>query len=312
MDFTLMEDLWFGEVKDDPAEKKAAESLVSQVAEIHGLRPFPVSAQQLMGLVRSPNYTIDAVEKVIETDPLLAARVMRVVNSAAYALRTRCTSISHAVVLLGAKTLSEIATAMAVLDMVDASSALMERLRYHSVAVGSIGRQLAIQMGKKPAEIFTCGLLHDLGKMLILQAEEGTKTSQGDFPYSQLASDHAEADVLHIHERECFGYDHAVLAGHLIRLWQIPDPVPLVVAKHHQLGQAFQLGEETAVMTSLVCVANLLSYSLEDESTSPDEQIKEVAKSGAASFLNLTAEALEGMWTDLQSAHLESRSILQS
>jgi putative nucleotidyltransferase with HDIG domain len=309
MQFTLMEDLWFGEVKSDPAEEAAANSLVAHVAELHGLRPFPVSAQKLITLVRGANYTVGAVERIIESDPLLAARVMRVVNSAAYALRTRCKSVSHAVVLLGARALSDIATAMAVLDMFDGGREVADKLRSHSVAVGTVSRQLALQHSLPPDEVFTCGLLHDLGKLLILQAEEDVGEGE-QMAYEALLQCNGHAESTHLWERETYGYDHAVLAGHILRAWQIPNPVPVVVAKHHMPGQAFKLSENVSTMVSLVRLADRLTYALDEGSRSDDELVEELGRSGDAAAINLDEKQLAAMMHNLVTAHLESRSIL--
>jgi len=93
MEFTVMEDLWFGDL-EDPAQQLAANSFVAQLAEMHGLRPFPLAAQKLLTTIQDPDYKTSTLEQIIESDPALAVRGMRVVNSAAYALAKKCAAVA--------------------------------------------------------------------------------------------------------------------------------------------------------------------------------------------------------------------------
>ncbi|MFH1129998.1 MAG: HDOD domain-containing protein [Pseudomonadota bacterium] len=312
MDVALNEELWFGELSDNPEEQQAAQSLVAQVAVIHGLRPFPASAQKLMSIANDPNYTVANVERIIESDPSLAARVLRVVNSAAYSLQTRCTSISHAVVLLGAKALSSIASAMAVLDLFQSKDGPMVLLREHSVSVATLSRHLAFALncGIPTADLFTCGLLHDLGKLLIFQTEIDGQTGQSEDHYRNLlAKFGGQPDSMHGPEREFLGFDHAVLAGHILHAWKIPDPVPVVVARHHQLKRACKEGGNVGTMVSLVHLADRLSYCVEQLEEPNADQIKALLNVESAAFLGIKGAQLGEIWNGLRAAYRSSREL---
>jgi len=304
MNFSIEEELWFGESSDDEAERTAGASMTARAAKILDLRPFPASAQRLIALAADEDSSVAEMQHVIETDPALATRLLRMVNSAAFALRARCTSVQHAIVLLGRRALSELGVAMAVIDMFrDGGDRQRRWLRQHSSGVAGIARQLALHLGLPSADLLTIGLLHDVGKLLELQM--GTD----DYPVL-LEEAGGQRDTVHVLERKRRGYDHAVLAGHILRAWQIPDPVPVVVAWHHQASRAFKAGGTVAQQTMLVRLADQLSYAFL-ENTEPDEcLIGRVAADEAAGFLGLSAKRLEEIWTELLAVSQESQKIL--
>jgi HD-like signal output (HDOD) protein len=65
-------------------------------------------------------------------------------------------------------------------------------------------------------------------------------------------------DQLHLREREFLGYDHAVLGGHVLAKWGLPDPVPKVVAWHHQPARAYQQGGPVAVLVAVLRIADVI------------------------------------------------------
>ncbi len=98
------------------------------------------------------------------------------------------------------------------------NSELSARMLDHSTVVGAFCRYFAVSFSPLAEELFTCGFLHDIGKLFLLEAEgEG---------YAALLS-RGMADS-HERERELYGFDHANLGAHVLHAWNIPDPVPLV------------------------------------------------------------------------------------
>jgi hypothetical protein len=106
---------WFGG-RDDEAEAAASKSLAATAARMVGAKPFPVAAKRLEELTRTTNARIEQVVVVLESDPALSVRLLRLVNSAGYGLKVRCTSVRHAAVLVGTRRLNQVATTAAILD----------------------------------------------------------------------------------------------------------------------------------------------------------------------------------------------------
>lgn len=289
--FTLDEELWFGDVSAEAeAEREAAASLAARIAQIQGLKPFPVAAQRLLASVRDPDFDVGEVAALIEGDVSLAARVLKVVNAAAFGLARRCNTVHHAVVLLGARTISELAAALVVMDMFKGNDALVSGLRRHAAGTATIGRQLATSIGLPDENVFTGGLLHDLGKLLLLQSPEP------DYP-TLLASAPMERDAVHARERRIYGYDHAVLAGHVLAAWKVPAPLPQVVAWHHQPVRAYEAGGRVAQTVALVRLADRIAHAVARvESGGEADPLDALARDEAATYLGVDASLMTELW----------------
>jgi putative nucleotidyltransferase with HDIG domain len=286
------EELWFdSDGGDAEAEAKAAQSMAAMVGRILGAKPFPVAAQRLAELTRAPNARIDQAVRILESDPALSARLLRLVNSAGYALRLRCTSVRHAAALVGTRRLHQVATTAAVLDLFDSKSETAIRVLEHAASVGALSRYLAVHVGLPRDELFTCGFLHDIGKLMLLDTEGES--------YTELLDACGEvSDEVHLFERERYGFDHAVLGAHVLSAWNIPEPIPKVVAWHHRPARAYRQGGQIASMVSTTRLADMLSHALLEEAT--PELIARIAQSEAATYLEVSEVQLATMWGELQ------------
>ena len=305
MTFSIDEDLWFGGRSEEDARQNAADSLAALSARVHGVRSFPIATQRLLDVTAEPHASIHEVAQVVEADPALAARLLRLVNSAAYALRVPCKSIGHAIGLLGLKKLGELAAASTVLDMVDGdSSAVADRILQHGAAVAAIARHLAPSVQLSSEEMFLAGLLHDIGKLIMLQSEEDG--------YAELLEEHGGRwDGVHAREQAAYGFDHAVLAGYVLRQWRIPEPLPRVIAWHHAPAKAYEVGGHIGAMIHLLRLADRLAYELARSAHHPPGLLDEIGRGESASYLGLTANVLDLAWPKLERLARDSNSVLR-
>ena len=285
------EELWFGSPGEDKElEDRAAQSMAAVAARVLGAKPFPAAARRLEELTRSGGAKIEQVVGVLESDPGLSMRLLRLVNSAGYALRVRCTSVRHAAALVGMRRLHQLATTAAVLDLFENSNPAIKHLLSHAAVVGAFCRYLAVHVDLAPDELFTCGFLHDIGKLMLIDAEGAS--------YLELVEKAGESpDALHRLEQETYGFDHAVLGAHVLKNWRIPNPVPRVVAWHHNVARAYQADPAIAAMVQSLRLADQLSYLVR---THPElEGIQVAAASPAATYLGVSEAQLSSMWADL-------------
>lgn len=288
---------WFGG-RDEQAEEAASKSLAATAARVVGAKPFPVAAKRLEELTRSANVRIEQVVVVLESDPALSARLLRLVNSAGYGLKVRCTSVRHAAVLVGTRRLNQVATTAAILDLFESSNTLAAELLEHAAIVGSLCRYLAVHLGLPHDEMFTCGFLHDIGKIMLLDTEREV--------YPALLQEFGgNADSVHEQERRVFGFDHATLGAHVLTAWNIPEPVPKVIAWHHQPARALQ-DTLLSAMVQTLRLADLLAYELGRRQE--QEGIQLVAASEAAQYLDISEPQLAAMWNDLGSLRERSKA----
>ena len=292
------EDSWFGGGDDRDAEARAEQSVAALGARIVGAKPFPIAARRLEELTRNPKARLEQVVSVLETDPGLSVRLLRLVNSAGYGLKVRVTSVRHAAVLVGTRRLHQVATTAAILDLFETNNETAVELLEHATVVGSLCRYLAVHLGLPHDELFTCGFLHDIGKLMLLDTE-GEK-------YAELVRNYGGApDQLHIHERRVFGFDHALLGAHVLRAWNIPDPVPKVVLYHHAPARALQ-DTLLSSMVHTLRLADMMSYALVLESD--QEGITIVTESEAAQYLEISEPQVAAMWADLRALADRSRA----
>lgn len=192
---------------------------------------LPAVALEVHSIAQKANVDVSKVIAVLEKDPLLAARVLKIAGSATYAPVNTIRSLQDAVVRVGMRNLADIAWEVAFTTRVFRAprySALMETIQRHSTACAYLAR-LVGRMGAVGTEYaFLCGLLHDVGMAaaLIALSEPGGNAAAASPP------DVLVAPVLKMVHEEA--------SRTVARLWKLPDEVQQVVGDHHgaRLGEA--------------------------------------------------------------------------
>jgi putative nucleotidyltransferase with HDIG domain len=194
----------------------------------------------------------DLVE-VIDKDPVLTVKILKVVNSAYYSLPKQITSVGHSVVYLGFNTIKNLALSIAAIGMLPKTNeAGFDGQQYllHSLSTAAIAKQLALKSGDAdPMDCFIAGLLHDFGKVVLAQF------MPGEFRQALEASQQ-QGSSLHLALRETLGVDHAVVGAMLVEKWRFAPN--LVETIRHQYGP------ELADSDMIACVfaANQISKKL--------------------------------------------------
>lgn len=278
---------------NDPPEDIAEAGLAAIVGKLQGLKAFPEAAQRLLFLIWDPDHRPEAVVEIIQSDPTLTARVLRLVNSGAFGLRHKCESVHRTVVLLGSEQVAQIAVAQLALDQFDGTGPVGRRICSHCRVVATLCRKLAARRPRlRNVDVFTPGMLHDLGKLLLLQVDQGE--------YLEMLEQAApEPDALYAWERARFGYDHAVLADRVMQQWNLPLLLREVIALHHEwdLVQKGSVGllESVAVLR----LADALSYALVGDPVGEPEKLNALAQGPEAQQLDLDAYRLAQLWPAL-------------
>jgi HD-like signal output (HDOD) protein len=276
-------------------EQHAAAGLAAIVGKLQGLKPFPESAQRLLLVVWDPEHDSNEVVKIIERDPTLTAKVLRLVNSAAFGLKKVCESISRAVVLLGSRSVAEVAVAQIALSQFDDAGPTSRLIADHCQLVGQLCRKLASRRRLlRSIDVFTPGILHDLGKLLMLQVDQGE--------YEQLfLSTPLEPDVMHEVEHAHYGYDHAVLAEHVMVDWRLPDVLRDIIRAHHDPKTAASLSPALQEAVHVLRASDRLSYLLVKNVAPSPELLERLATLREFQALELDTERLAQLWPDFVS-----------
>ena len=223
---------------------------------VHDLPTLPAVYQQVEALTRDPSASSAQLSQLLSRDPVLTARLLRVVNSARYALTERVTTVSRAVSILGHRTVRDTVLVTSVLSLLPNEPRrrdLAEAFWRHAIAVGSAAQVMGAPTGGPMAEeFFTAGLLHDIGKLIWLRF----------FPDDLLAMhDAAAAADITLLEAELAmsNTTHVRLGRILARRWRLPEIYQDVIGFHHEVGG----GTGNASVCFVVQLADLVAHALE-------------------------------------------------
>ena len=229
-------------------------------AAVENMPAFPKSVQKILELTRDVNCSPKDLVQVIDKDPVVTVKVLRVVNSAYYGLPKQITSVNHAVVYLGFNAVKNLTLSIAAMGMMPVDHAAGfngQQYLLHSLATASIAKQLALRMAETdPMDCFIAGLLHDFGKVVIAQFMPrefrlALETSQ----WNEIA--------LHLALRQVIGVDHAVVGAMLVEKWRFP--VDLVETIRYQYSPQSM----DTPMLACIFAANQISKQLEAGRTTP-------------------------------------------
>jgi putative nucleotidyltransferase with HDIG domain len=293
-------DLWLGGASPSASDLRAANSLAARLASFDGLRPFSGVVQSLVDHVSHPDFNLDEARRLIESDPALAARIMRVANSAAYRAHGACASVAQAIVRIGATNVSGLAMAMSAMTLFKGMGGVGQKIRDHSAGTAAVARELAmcLDLPALSSKVFLAGLLHDLGKLLLIQT--------GDVAYAVLAAQELSPSSLHLREQAVLGFDHAMLGAHVLLTWNIPEPIPQLIARHHQSKGGQGGACMFAQALDLLRLADVVDWLLEQRCTADSPWVQRLAESPDGVRVGLGEDTLPSLWSDLRAIREEA------
>ena len=202
------------------------------LAAVDALPPLPAVALRVMQVAQNPKSSASDLALVVSADPGLSARILRIVNSAAYRRSREITSVQEALVMLGFVQARNVAISGAISGAYspDANNALfrIETFWRHALAVAFMAADLASR--GSPVDVpsaFTAGILHNMGRLAMFYADPaGLDQAVAEAMRTGHTLEQVEADML--------GYDHAEVGGQLATRWQLPRAITEAIAQHHE------------------------------------------------------------------------------
>ncbi|MCC7435360.1 MAG: HDOD domain-containing protein [Methanoregulaceae archaeon] len=243
------------------------ESLSIKIARSENLPVLPQVATAVLKLADDPNASARNLEKLIERDPALAAKTLRVANSSYYGLSNVAT-IARAISILGLNTIRSLVISVSYQQMISGriSAKNFDKVAFwsHSLAVATAARILGkMQRPEKAEELYIAGMMHDVGWLVL------DRFYPGDLEEAiRIAK--AETVTMCTAEERLLGFDHGVVGGLLAEKWGLPVPLQNAIKFHHNVDGDSEYSE----LTSIISMADYLAHSAGLGSCTPSEAVE--------------------------------------
>lgn len=204
------------------------------LAENVTIPTLPSVVSRINALLADENSGLRDVGREIAQDAPISSKMLRLANSAVYGTRERVLSAEHAASVLGMRVVRNLVMQSAVIEQFNHLKSVrgfdFDGLWRHAIASALIARQLTritpVPLEWEPEEAYTCALLHDVGKIVLLDGAPE--------PYAALIQSAASSGrPLFSLEREIIGLDHAEVGARVLEHWGLDASLITVVRNHH-------------------------------------------------------------------------------
>ncbi len=235
-------------------------NLVAKVLDrdVKELPAFPVVALQILDLIRKQGTSSADVAKVVESDPSVTVKVLRLVNSAAYGFRGNIASVKDAITMLGFSTIQKLTLQVTLFEQIvrPQKAVIFDRTFFwqHCLSVAGLSIALAEETGyPRPQEAYVAGLIHDIGKTIL---DGYGRISYGDFLNNLVEPDSLKVEA----EKNVIGISHDDIGAYFCHTWNLPEDLIHTVKFHHQRFSRTALSKEDALLVSIVSFSNFIAW----------------------------------------------------
>lgn len=244
------------------------------------LPTIPVIASKVMQLLESNRASADEIAKVVASDPAVAARVLKISNSAFYGCQRQIQTLSAAIVILGFNTLKSLVVAASVKQVYKPFGLTEKMLWEHSFGAALAARIIASNTRiVNEEEAFLAGLFHDIGKIIMNSFDKNKFQTAMERCYNEnLRFEEVESSI--------YPYTHAEVGGYVIKKWNFPEVLTNAVFHHHKPETADPHDIYLQHLSAVVSLANLFCEKQGIGDKTPHEELN-LMDSAAVKILNL-------------------------
>jgi putative nucleotidyltransferase with HDIG domain len=198
---------------------------------VEEIPPFPQVVLKAFSLLKDPEVSASELVDVIQYDPIITTRILKVCNSASFGFAGEIDSLHKALVLLGNNQMMQILVTIGSVDFLidrwEGYGLETGELWEHSVSCALMSQVLIKQLDvSEDHGLFTAALLHDVGKIVLSQY------ALSEYPkIKELITRRGYSSIEA--EKEVLGFDHAELGSLLAQKWQFPMHIARVIEAHH-------------------------------------------------------------------------------
>jgi HD-like signal output (HDOD) protein len=228
---------------------------------IHDLPTLPAIVYELTQVINDPMSSTSDVEKIMAKDQSMTTKVLKLVNSAYYAIPGGVTSLSRAIAYIGFDCIQQLVLGSSIVDALkvkDETQFNIKEFWKHSAGVSIAAETIAKHIHHPmPSDMFTCGLVHDMGKIALFSISPETISEITKFANDKKLSFSEAEKILDIP-------NHNLVGKLLAEKWKLPTQIQMVIKYHHELLLPARgtLSSELNNAVDIVYLSNLLIHAL--------------------------------------------------
>lgn len=241
---------------------------------VNEMPPVSGNTVQILQLISNKNYIVKDLVNLVSMDISLTSKILQIVNSASFGLRSKVGSIERAVGYLGSKTILSIIVNDSLNDIYSGplDGYIAEEGDFWEYSLRTaIASKLVAELIQESSDIaYTAGLLHDIGKAVINDFLKN-KFEDNLIEKLEIGEDKDFIDA----EKELLSTDHAVVGEQLAKKWGFPEPLQTAIRFHHKpsmapdkfkkLCMAVHIGELFAMLGGFGTGLDTLAYKIDKE-----------------------------------------------
>jgi len=284
-----------------PPPKPLNKDLAKMPLIVGDLPAMPIVATKVLQLIEDEQATAEELAKIVTADPIVAARVLKITNTAYYGCQRQIQTLPSAIVLIGFNTLKSLVLAASVNEMFKTSGLTGKMLWEQSFGAGLAARIIAKGTRRvNPEEAFLAGLLQDIGKIIMHHQDQGKFQMVIEQYYNEGIS-FEDAETLF------YPFTHAELGGYVLQNWNFPEVLAAAGSNHHSFDFAGPDDAYLRSMTAVASLANLFCARLGIGERAPRADL-DLGDTVASKLLGLEEDRLELLLEEFGNAYEENKS----
>lgn len=219
---------------------------------------LPLVVLKLLHITSDENASLDDLAMLVETEPTILTKMLRIVNSAAFGLTQRVSNVRQAIQHVGFRAIRTLALEVTLFEQLVVPTRLyhFDRIHFwqHCLSVACMSKAIAQEIGHPdPDEVYVAGLLHDIGKIIL--------DVYGRIPYSEFLGHLPPTNGLLVdEENQIIGLSHDALGAYFCAEWGLPESFVLAIRLHHERFAHLGLRPEHAALVAIVSLSNLIAW----------------------------------------------------
>lgn len=218
---------------------------------------LPEAVIKVKQLIDDDATSMDDIAEVINYDPAIMSQVLKISNSALYKFPSTITTVTKSIQVIGTRSIYDLVLAYGVANAfkdIDPEIVDLEKFWEQAVSCALLCKYLAEELNiKEPEKLFVCGLLHNLGELVMVQLNPDIAM--------KCALISSEDTPLMLQEKH-LGFSYAKISSELLKIWGIPIDISQIVSTTHVSEQDAQTKEEKVIQLAYLLALNNVNSEL--------------------------------------------------